>query len=77
MKPALRKKAVQKMQKEGISAKEAVKTSVSTMEIRVDVTEDQLDRVEKYKIKHGYENNEESAVEAMDVELMRDISESE
>jgi ParB/RepB/Spo0J family partition protein len=77
VRPALRKKAVQKMQKEGISAKEAVKTSVSTMEIRIDVTEDQLDRVNKYKTKHGYENKEESAVEAMDVELMRDISESE
>lgn len=77
VKPALRKKAVQKMQKEGISAKEALKTSVSTMEIRIDVTEDQLDRVNKYQIKHGYENKEESAVEAMDVELMRDISESE
>ena len=77
VKPALRKKAVQKMQKEGISAKEALKTSVSTMEIRIDVTEDQLDRVNKYQIKHGNENKEESAVEAMDVELMRDISESE
>ena len=78
VKPATRKKVVQKMKKEGISAKEAVKTSsVSTMEFRIDVTQDQLDRLEKYKIKHGYENNEVSAVEAMDVELMRDFSESE
>jgi len=76
-KPALRKKAVLKMQKEGISAKEAVTTSVSTMELRIDVAEDQLDRIEKYKIKNGYETKEESAVEAMDKELLRTVSDSE
>lgn len=73
VKPAVRKKAVKKMQQDNISAKEAVKTSVSTTEIRIDVTDDQLDRVQGYKDKHGYETKEESAVEAMDVELLRDL----
>jgi len=71
VKPATRKKAVKKMVAEGISAREAVKVSVSSTEIRLEVTDDQLERIEKYQDNHGYGDKEEAAVEAMDAELLR------
>ncbi len=73
VKPAIRKKAVKKMQSQNVSAKEAVQTSVSLNQMNIEVTDDQADRIVVYKDKHGFQDNEEAAVEAMDVELLRDL----
>lgn len=73
VKPAVRKKAVKKMQAENIPAKEAVKAFVSTTTINIEVTDDQLERLHSYKDQHGYSDKEEAAAEAMDVELLRDL----
>lgn len=73
VKPAVRINAVKKMQNQKISAGEAIKKSESNTTIEIEVTDDQLDRINSYKDKHGFGDKEEAAVEAMDAELLRDL----
>ena len=76
LKPMKRAKAVDKMQKKKISAKEAAEGLADTTPMTVDVTDDAMERLGKYKDKHGYEDEETAAVEAMDTELFRDLGET-
>jgi len=73
VKPATRKKAVKKMQTQGVDVKQAVQESASTKEIKIEVTDDQIDRLDNYKKKYGYDDENQAAVEAMDKELLRDL----
>lgn len=70
-KPATRKKAVKKMQKQGISAKQAVIESQATSSVSIEVADETLDRLEEYKDEKGHESLEEAAVDAMETELFR------
>jgi len=72
-KPATRDKAVKKMQTQGVDVKEAVKVAASTKELRIEVTDDQVERLDAYKNKHDYEDANQAAVGAMDKELLRDL----
>jgi ParB family transcriptional regulator, chromosome partitioning protein len=70
-KPTTRRKAVKKMQKKGISAKQAVAESQATTEVKMEVTDETMDRLEEYKNEKGKETVEEAAVDAMETELFR------
>ena len=71
-KPATRDKAVKKMKTKGVDVNEAVKEAASTKELRIEVTDDQVDRLNVYKNKYDYDDENEAAVRAMDKELLRD-----
>lgn len=73
VKPATRDKAVKKMQTQGVDVKEAVKVAASTKELRIEVTDDQVERLDEYKNKHDYDDANQAAVGAMDKELLRDL----
>lgn len=72
-KPATRDKAVKKMQTQGIDVKEAVREAASTKELRIEVTDDQVQRLDAYKNKYDYDDTNQAAVGAMDKELLRDL----
>lgn len=67
--PAKRKQVVKKMQTLGVGIKEAVKDSVPTREIRIHLTADLVEKLEAYKKKHSY-HNENEALARMLVELL-------
>ncbi len=71
-KPAVRKKAVQRMQGGKVPVKEAIGKAGSTVSIQIEVTDDQVDKLGSYKDKHSCESIEDAAMRAMDVELDRD-----
>ncbi len=73
LKPAKRNKVVKKMQS-GTPLKTAIKIQQSTTTLNIDITDDQLDRLETYKSKYGYENKEDAATEALDVALLQDLT---
>ena len=66
VKPSIRKQVVKKMQAQGVGIKEAIKDSVSTKEIRIEATDDLFERLEAYKKKHGYDNENEAFAEMLD-----------
>ena len=70
-KPTTRNKAVKKMQKKGIPAKQAIAESASTTTLPVELSDETLDRLEEYKKEKGKETVEEAAVDAMEEELFR------
>ena len=59
------------MQKQGISAKQAVMESQATSTVSMEVADETLDRLEEYKNEKGHESVAEAAVEAMETELFR------
>jgi len=73
VRPAIRKKAVKNMQTQQISASEAVEKAGEISEIRIDMSDEVLDRLNNYKDKHGYATESEAAFEAIDAELTRDL----
>ena len=70
-KPTTRNKAVKKMQKKGIPAKQAIAESASTTTLPVELSDETLVRLEEYKKEKGKETVEEAAVDAMEEELFR------
>tara|TARA_Y100000590_G_scaffold173517_1_gene198407 strand:- start:4249 stop:5118 length:870 start_codon:yes stop_codon:yes gene_type:complete len=70
-KPTTRNKAVKKMQRKGISAKQAVMESQATTTVPIEVTDETMDRLEEYKEEKGKESVEEAAADAMETELFR------
>ena len=70
-KPTTRNKAIKKMQKRGIPAKQAIAESMSTTTLPLEVTDETLDKLEEYKKEKGQESIEEAAVDAMETELFR------
>ena len=70
-KPTTRRKAVVKMRKKGISAKQAVAESQATTDVKIEVTDETMDRLEEYKNEKGKESIAEAASDAMEIELFR------
>lgn len=73
LRPAIRKKTVQKMQSKNIPASEAANQIKDLTEIKIEMTGDVLDRLQTYKNKHGYSDDADAAFNAIDTELTRDL----
>lgn len=73
MKPLKRNAVVTKMDGGKKSLPDAEKEVKVVKAIRIDVTDDQWSRLQKYQSKHSYENEIAAAEAAMDTELLRDL----
>jgi ParB/RepB/Spo0J family partition protein len=73
LKPVVRKKAVARMQSQQITAAQAAQQSAGRSNImEIEITDDQLERIQSYKTSKGFGEDSEAAVEAMDAELLRE-----
>jgi len=73
LRPAVRKKTVKTMEHKQIPVSEAAEAVKALHEIKIEFTDDILDKLSTYKTKHGYSDESEAAFAAVDTELTRDL----
>ena len=72
VKPATRKKAVKKMQRDPqMSVKDATREAASTTTLPIEITDDTMTRLEEYKVEKKKDSTAEAAVDAMEAEIFR------
>ena len=71
-KPGIRNKAVTKMQKKGMDADTAVKTSMETVSLKLEITTETDEKLQEYQKEKSKDSREDAGIAAMETELFRD-----
>ena len=71
-KPGIRNKAVTKMQKKGMDAETAVKTSMETVPLKLEITTETDEKLQEYQKEKSKDSREDAGIAAMETELFRD-----
>ena len=71
-KPGIRNKAVTKMQKKGMDADTAVKTSMETVSLKLEITTETDEKLQEYQKQKDKDSREDAGIAAMETELFRD-----
>ena len=71
-KPGIRDKAVKKMQNKGMDAETAVKTSMETVSLKLEITTETDEKLQEYQKQKDKDSREDAGIAAMETELFRD-----
>lgn len=71
-KPGIRNKAVKKMQNKGMDAETAIKTSMETVSLKLEITTETDEKLQEYQKQKDKDSREDAGIAAMETELFRD-----